>query len=75
MKITAKGQVTIPIEIRKELGLLPRTEVEFELAGHSLLVRPVKTERKGRGRALVEHLRGKGTIRMTTDEILALMRS
>jgi bifunctional DNA-binding transcriptional regulator/antitoxin component of YhaV-PrlF toxin-antitoxin module len=29
MKITSKGQVTILLEIRQKLGLLPNTEVEF----------------------------------------------
>ena len=32
MQITSKGQVTIPQEVRIRLGLLPHTEVEFELA-------------------------------------------
>ncbi|WP_034930118.1 AbrB/MazE/SpoVT family DNA-binding domain-containing protein, partial [Candidatus Accumulibacter vicinus] len=30
MRITSKGQVTIPVEIRKQAGLMPNTEVEFE---------------------------------------------
>ena len=73
MRITTKGQVTIPIEIREQLGLLPDTEVDFEVAGNT--VRIVKTRgRQGRGRALVARMRGRGTTRMTTDEILALTR-
>ena len=31
MRITSKGQVTIPIVIRERLGLHPNTEVEFEI--------------------------------------------
>ena len=31
MRLTSKGQVTIPQEIRETLGLLPHTEVEFEI--------------------------------------------
>jgi len=73
MRITAKGQVTIPIEIREQLGLLPDTEVDFEVVGDA--VRIVKVQgRKGRGHTLVSRLRGKATTRMTTDEILALTR-
>jgi AbrB family looped-hinge helix DNA binding protein len=73
MRITAKGQVTIPIEIRERLGLLPDTEVNFEVVGNA--VRITKAQgRQGRGRALVARLRGKATTRMTTDEILALTR-
>jgi len=33
MRITSKGQVTIPAEIRERAGLLPQTEVEFEFDG------------------------------------------
>jgi AbrB family looped-hinge helix DNA binding protein len=33
MRITSKGQVTIPVEIREAVGLLPGTEVDFELEG------------------------------------------
>jgi AbrB family looped-hinge helix DNA binding protein len=39
MQITSKGQVTIPQEIRNRLGLLPNTEVEFELAGDHARIR------------------------------------
>src|SRR5207253_3900786 len=55
MRITTKGQVTIPIEIREKLGLLPATEVEFQVVGNA--VRITKAQgRQSRGRALVERL-------------------
>ena len=72
MRITSKGQVTIPLAIREKLGLTPNTEVEFKIAGDSVKVRKAKTQT--RGRALIEHMRGRGTGRMTTDEIMALTR-
>ena len=76
MKITTKGQVTIPVEIREKLGLLPNTEVEFEVVGKAVRMRKVR--RAGstgrRGKSIVERLRGRGSVRMTTDEILALTR-
>jgi AbrB family looped-hinge helix DNA binding protein len=75
MRITAKGQVTIPIEIREKLGLYPNTELECELAGDSVMMWRAKGKRVGRGRAIVEHVRGRGSVRMSTDEILALTRS
>lgn len=76
MRITSKGQVTIPIEIREKLGLLPETEVEFELQGNAVrLVKVTPKSGPSRGRNAVERLRGKGTVRMTTDEILALTRN
>jgi AbrB family looped-hinge helix DNA binding protein len=75
MKVTSKGQVTIPIEIRQKLGIFPSTEVEFEMHGN--VVRLVKKAIRGprsRGSEVVARLRGKANIRMSTDEILALTR-
>jgi len=73
MKITSKGQVTIPQAIREKLGLLPETEVEWEVRGDAAIVRRAEGGRS-RGRALVEHLTGRGTGTLSTDEIMALMR-
>jgi len=72
MKITSKGQVTIPIAIREKAGLLPDTEVEFVLADKRVYLRKARSKR--RGRRLVEALRGKGAVRMTTDQIMGLTR-
>ena len=75
MRITSKGQVTIPVEIRERLGLLPNSEVEFAIEGSAVRIRKARGGRtRGRGRSIVEHLRGKATSGMTTDEILALTR-
>jgi AbrB family looped-hinge helix DNA binding protein len=73
MRITSKGQVTIPQAIREELGLLPETEVEWEVRDGVAVVRKAGTGR-GRGWAIVEHLRGRATSGMSTDEIMALTR-
>jgi AbrB family looped-hinge helix DNA binding protein len=72
MRVTSKGQVTIPIEIRDRFGLLPGTEVEFQVDGNT--VRIVPAVQGSRGRRIVEHLRGRATVNMTTDEIMALTR-
>jgi AbrB family looped-hinge helix DNA binding protein len=75
MRITSKGQVTIPIEIREKLGLMPNTDVEFEVEGRTVrLVRAPSKRAPSRGEALVARLRGTAKVRMTTDEILALTR-
>ncbi len=71
MRITSKGQVTIPIEIREKLGLLPNTEVEFHVAGDAVRIKKAQKTRR-RGTLIVDHLRGRATTRMSTDEILAL---
>ena len=73
MRITSKGQVTIPVEIREKLGLLPDTDVEFEMEGNTVcLKKAVKPSR--RGRELISRMRGRGTSRMSTDEIMKLTR-
>lgn len=74
MRITSKGQVTIPVEIRERLGLLPDSEVEFEVVGNAVHIRKARRAHRGRGTSLVASLRGRGGVRMTTDEILALTR-
>jgi AbrB family looped-hinge helix DNA binding protein len=75
MKITSKGQVTIPQNLRERFGLLPNTEVEFvaTVDGKGLCL--VKSSQSNRGRALVERLHGRGTGKRSTDELLKLMRS
>lgn len=73
MRITSKGQVTIPLDIREKLGLLPNTEVEFEIAGKTVRIRKVQG-RSRRGASLLTRMRGKGSVRMSTDQILALTR-
>ena len=77
MQITTKGQVTIPQEIRNQLGLLPHTEVEFEMAGDHARIRKAKrtTGAGTRGRRALETLRGTADTRMSTDEIMALTRN
>ena len=73
VRISTKGQVTIPQRIREELGLLPETEVEFTVVDGGVLLRKMAGGR-ARGRSLVEHMRGRARCGMTTDEIMALTR-
>jgi AbrB family looped-hinge helix DNA binding protein len=76
MKVNAKGQVTIPVEIRGKLGLLPNTEVTFEVVGEAVQMRKARRGDRtgGRGKSIVRRLRDRGSVRMTTDEILSLTR-
>ena len=73
MRITSKGQVTIPQDIREKAGMLPHTEVEFVLEDGRVYVRKLEAE-AGRGLALVRRMRGRGTVAMSTDEIMRLTR-
>ena len=76
MRITSKGQVTIPLHIREAAGLLPNADVTFELDGDSVRIFRSDSGRKpSRGAQLVAHLRAhKGDVKLTTDEIMAMTR-
>jgi AbrB family looped-hinge helix DNA binding protein len=73
MRLTSKGQVTIPQEFREALGLLPQSEVEFELDGDSIRIRKARMA-QGRGPTIVARLKGRGTSPLTTDQIMKLTR-
>ena len=74
MRITSKGQVTIPAEIREKAGLLPHTEVEFSLERGSVRISRARPKGESRGQAAVRRLRGRATLRLSTDQIMALTR-
>ena len=72
MRVTTKGQVTIPQEIREKYGITPAVEIDFiEEKDRIYLVKrkgsPKKTNR-------FTKLRGIANVKMTTDEIMALTR-
>ncbi len=72
--ITSKGQVTVPKSIRDYLGLKPGSAVVFERApGGEVVLRSAGKNVK-RQPSRFAKLRGRGTGRMKTDQILALMR-
>ncbi len=77
MRITSKGQVTIPQAVRERAGLLPNTEVEFIVEGTDVkLVKSQSAARPWRGAWAVRRLREHGRgVTMTTDEIMALTRA
>lgn len=77
MRITSKGQVTIPIGIREQAGLMPNTEVEFVVDGAGVRIVKAGTgsrRKPTRGEENVRRLRSTGKGEMTTDEIMRLMR-
>ncbi len=71
-RVTTKGQVTIPQEIRDRLGIHPGSTVEFAVEGDVVELR--KSAGGGRGREIVARMRGAATGSLTTDEIMALTR-
>jgi antitoxin PrlF len=70
MRVTQKGQVTIPLPVRRALGIQPGSDVEFELdeRGARLLVDSDRAAEE------ISRMRGAGEGEMSTEEILALTR-
>ncbi|MCL4543139.1 MAG: AbrB/MazE/SpoVT family DNA-binding domain-containing protein [Chloroflexi bacterium] len=50
--VSPKGQVTIPLEYRRRLGLKPRDTVEFELEQGSVRVKPAPSRLKQIARSI-----------------------
>ena len=73
MRVTSKGQVTIPLHLREKAGIGPGTEVEFRQAKDGRIYVQRATQ-QSRAKELVDRMVGRGQIKMTTDEILALTR-
>lgn len=73
MRVTEKGQVTIPKDLRDALGIGAGTEVVFERDQNAIVVRKVD-HGPTRGQLLAARLRGHGDGPMSTDEIMALTR-
>ncbi len=72
MRVTTKGQVTIPQYIREKLGIAPATEIEFVEEKDRVYI--IKKKGSGNRNSRFRKLRGVATVRMTTDEIMALTR-
>jgi AbrB family looped-hinge helix DNA binding protein len=73
MRITSKGQVTIPLTMRRRFGLLPNTEVEFEAGEDGVLIRPARSGRD-RFELWLKKAAGSANSGLTTDQIMQLTR-
>lgn len=75
MRISSKGEVTIPAHVRELAGLQPDTEVHFQVEGDSIRIFPARPPARALcGDELIRSLSGRATVRMSTDQIIALMR-
>lgn len=75
MRVTTNGRITIPKEIREELGFVPGTNLDFVVQGDEISLTKA-TDKPSRGEEIVARISGSGTanLDLTTDEIMAMMR-
>jgi antitoxin PrlF len=74
--LTVKGQVTIPKRVRDHLGIKPGSGVEFKVddRGEVVLRKAGRRSNDPRRRSRFAAVRGAATVKMSTDQILALTR-
>lgn len=70
MRVSERGQVTIPKKIREQFGLKEHTEVEFMVREGRVMLVPSK---KGR-RDKVDALYGRKAFKHSTEELMRLLR-
>ena len=71
MRVTTKGQVTIPRNVREVLGIGPESDIEFlEENGRFYIVK----KSTPKSTTTFARLRGIATAKMSTDEIMNLTR-
>jgi AbrB family looped-hinge helix DNA binding protein len=74
MRVSTKGQVTIPLDIRDQLGLLPHTEIFMIARGNRVIIEK-KSNTSTRGKYILNRMTGKASVKMSTDEIMKITRS
>lgn len=73
MRVTTKGQVTIPVQVRQQMGIAPGSEVEIVAKEGHAEIRLVSGPQVGI-RAVLDRMRGAAGPGMTTDEVMELTR-
>lgn len=75
VRITSKGQVTIPQHVREAAGLRPGMDVEFEIKdGVVQLVKPSREQRLERLKAAADRVRKQVDFKWTTEEYMRMVR-
>lgn len=73
MRITEKGQITIPQHIREKYGFLPQSEIQFVEENGQVYLHKAP-QKNARGKKIIEQMRNKSTVRLSTEQIMELTR-
>jgi len=74
MKLTTKGQVTIPRKVREHLSISFHDDIDFVIKGEEVILIKNSESRNHFQDHIKNRMRGKSRIKMTTDEIMLLTR-
>lgn len=74
MKLTSKGQVTIPLKLRNQFGLKPLSEVTFEAAEEGVLIKPASDQRVKALKLAMRKTRGSANAGLTTEQVMRATR-
>jgi antitoxin PrlF len=74
VRVTSKGQVTIPKQVRDRLGIKRGTAVDFHIAEDGRAFLRKTGGRQAQQPSRFKRMRGTATSRLTTDQIMALTR-
>lgn len=73
MKITSKGQVTIPQDIRERHSFYPHSEIQFKEEGDRVYI--IKTDVPSVKEGPFDYVKGRATASLSTEDIMKLTRS
>jgi antitoxin PrlF len=81
MRVTSKGQVTIPRDLRELVGISPNSEVVFALEDGKIVILPKDNPREAADRErlaafleALDRLEGTGDPAMNAEDVMALTR-
>lgn len=74
VRITSKGQVTIPQAIREKYGFMPETDIEFVERDGWIGIQRADSTKRDRVDDFIEKMSGSATVGLSTDEIMRLTR-
>ena len=72
--MTKKAQVTIPKRVREAAGLKPGGKVNVSVEGGKVVLTPAGKAAKSEYRRRIESVRGTLETRLTTEQIMELLR-